>query len=95
MGSANGCAAAILPQWFCSKSLFVGILEIGVNSRENCLLLFGAVREGQEMFSKAGCACTTSPVASRCCARGPVVYSRTLQFISAKISDQFSRDCQW
>lgn len=49
-----------------SKSLFAGVLKTGVNSRKKCLLLHGAVREGQGMFSRADCACTTSLVAARC-----------------------------
>lgn len=49
-----------------SKSLFTGVLKTGVNSRKKCLLLHGAEREGQGMFCRADCACTTSLVAARC-----------------------------
>lgn len=49
-----------------SKSLFAGVLKTGVNSRKKCLLLEGGEREGQGMFCRADCACTTSLVAARC-----------------------------
>lgn len=74
-----------------SKSLFAGALKTGVNSRKKCLLLHGAEREGQGMFSRAAQPLWWLPAA----AQKPVVYSWTSQFISARLPEQFFSDWQW
>lgn len=77
-----------------SKSLLAGVLKTGGNPREKCLLLHGAEREAQGMFSRADCACTTSLGAARSCS-GVLVCSWTLQFIPARLSEQFFSEWQW